>query len=236
MMKTQAWEKPQLKTQRKLGSTVQLNSQTQTQEQPQANPQGKGTLPELALLERAMPSYPVAKDGATVILDYLVGMFVLSAKMAFLPVAGRTYYLYLRSGQWTLSMVSPKEWGPLWQADYAGACARREDGTWTFNAGAGLASNPEMVASIGQFKDNAFAVLDSQSPLREQLPFYAENLSYYPRVMAWGLSRSLQHSLDALPDAQVSARALLHASSGLSSWVSGLEFIPVDATPKLSHG
>ncbi len=159
------------------------------------NPQGKGQVPVLQSLEvvRQLP----ARDRSTEewLLDYLIGALVISAEFSFKPIPNKAYYLYWLDGDWTLSIISPDEWGNRLRTTPVARCKLREDYSWILTPYESVKNNPEVLAAIADFQTAFIEFIDSPSPVVENLPFCRAELSWYPRLMAFGLSKSLELSL-----------------------------------------
>jgi hypothetical protein len=188
------------------------------------NPQGKGQLPTLQALQEVSVGALPRRSREEWLLDYMAGALVLSARFAFKPVVGRAYYLYWKEGSWSLSMVSPQEWGTRLASSPVARCTLRSDLSWQLSAlerpgldgpgrdgpgldGAGL--DEEVSAALLAFQQAFRDQLDTDQPLADILPYHNDALPWYPRLMGLALAKTLQTSLDCLPAPLRSGRALL---------------------------
>ena len=175
------------------------------------NPQGKGLVPVLQHWESHRPTAVVAKPPRQLLGDYLVSLLILSASFGFKPVPERGYYLYLRDGQWQLSLIAPWEWPNGSTRLFAGECQLRADMTWQLTPAEDLQEFPELVAALEAFQAGFLELLNSDAPLEDDLPLYVARLPFYQRLLATGLSASLSRST------QVAKREGISAKQWLSS-------------------
>jgi hypothetical protein len=175
----------------------------------QGNPQGKGLVPSLQSLEafRRLPARD--RSSREWLLDYLAGALVLSAKFSFRPLINRTYYLYWCDGEWTLSMISPAQWGDRLRASPVAECVLRDDYSWTLVVHESVAHNPDLLAALAAFQAGFLTHIDTPKPLVDGLPFCQADLSWYPRLMALGLSKSLKVSMDRAGTGNKTGQGLL---------------------------
>ncbi|WP_339338604.1 hypothetical protein [uncultured Oceanicoccus sp.] len=161
----------------------------------QPNPQGKGLVPVLQALQ-PLHQLPAHDRSSKVWLhDYLAGALIVSAKFSFKPIINQTYYLYWHEDEWTLSMISPLEWGVRLQASPVASCVLRDDYSWQLSPHNSVAQNPEVLAALATFQAGFVDFIDTTTPLVDKLPFHQPNLPWYPRLMALGLAKTLQGSL-----------------------------------------
>jgi hypothetical protein len=173
------------------------------------NPQGKGVVPLLADWQSTRPARVEAKTPAHLLLDWFASMLVLSAEFSFKPVAGQCYYLYLREGNWHLSLISPEEWGERRIGDCLGRCRLRHDMTWQIEADDEPAELSALRAQLATLLEAFLSDLDCDAAAETRLPGYTRNLPYYRRLLATGLGTSLRESLHAAGEATNPARSLL---------------------------
>jgi hypothetical protein len=159
------------------------------------NPEGKGLSTFLMDRHRTEPRGIVAKPARQLIADLFASMLVLSARFKFPPVAGKTYYLYYLDYDFSLSLIGPAEWSNEKRRNFVASCTLRTDMTWTIAPSAELSDNDQGSEAIGRYYDAFVATLDTNLAIEEILPFYVPNLSYYQRLYASALSRSLYMSL-----------------------------------------
>ena len=124
--------------------------------------------------------------------DYFTSMLVLSSAFKFRPVVGQEYYLYRMNEDWSLSLIAPSEWSSERRQAYVGQCELHADMTWTIRPSDDLANRESTVSAIADFHEAFVAKLKSDIPLEEMLPTYVAKFSYYQRLFASALSRSLR--------------------------------------------
>ena len=160
------------------------------------NPQGKGLVGFLQDWEYAKPQGVVAKPAGRILADYFTSLLILSAAFKFKPAFGTEYYLYRDEAGWSLSLISPDEWGTSARAEcFVGTCMLHGDSTWSIEPSDNLKNPGPIADAVGEFYAGFVDKLDSHNPLEEELPFYAGKLPYYQRLFAAALSRSLRSSL-----------------------------------------
>lgn len=186
------------------------------------NPQGKGLVGFLLDWEYAKPRQVVAKPSGRILADYFTSLLVLSAAFKFKPAFGTDYYLYRDDCGWSLSLISPDEWGTSEKTEaFVGTCMLHGDSTWSIEPSDNLKNPGPIADAVGEFYAAFVDKLDCPQPLEEEFPFYAGNLPYYQRLFAAALSRSLRTSLIYGDQLQRESRR----------W---LEQLPRDATRLLS--
>lgn len=160
------------------------------------NPQGKGQVGFLQDWHESSPRGVVAKPAGRLLADYFTSLLVLSADFKFKPAYDTDYYLYRETPRWTLSLVAPDEWGSEEkQQRFVGTCVMHRDATWSIVPGPNLASAGPVADAVGQFYAGFIQKLDSEEHLENELPIYEPGLSYYQRLFAAALSRSLKGSM-----------------------------------------
>jgi hypothetical protein len=155
------------------------------------NPEGKGVNGFLGDWCATEPRGVVAKPGRQVLAELFTSLLALSASFKYQPVPGRSNYLYWIDGQWSLSLIAPHEWSEERRAGFAGTCVLQQDMTWTIIPSDRLAENEGVFAAIRRFYDSFTEMLDTDLKLEEILPYYVGSLSYYQRLLASALSRSV---------------------------------------------
>jgi hypothetical protein len=159
------------------------------------NPQGKGLVPVLQSLAALQQLPTHDRSSRQWLLDYLAGALIVSAKFSFKPLINRTYHLYWCEDEWTLSMISPREWGDRLQTSPVAACVLRDDYSWQLSPHESVAQNHELMAALDTFQAGFLAFIDTTTPLVDNLPFHQADLPWYPRLVALGLAKTLQASL-----------------------------------------
>ncbi len=177
--------------------------------QANPNPQGKAALPHLSELQAWRSVEVAAPQAGKVVVDFLCGLLVLSADFSFKPVPGVVYYLYLREGRWTLSLIGPEEWRPSRGQDYAAKCELEHDATWCITPASNLADKGSILEALYAFEQAFRTRMVTAGRLVDDLPHYESTLPYYRRVLASGLAGSLACSLRRLGLEEASGQQLL---------------------------
>ena len=172
----------------------------------QSNPEGKGAHPFLADWQATTPRGVVEKPERQVLAELFTSMLVLSAAFKYQPVPGAPNYLYWTDGQWSLSLIAPHEWSNDRRAGFAGTCVLQRDMTWTIDPSGRLHANTAVTDAVRRFYAGFARMLDTDLTLEEILPDYAGNLSYFQRLYASALSRSLRGTLTRGDQAAKSCR------------------------------
>ena len=160
-----------------------------------ANPQGKGLVPIIDDWRDAQPSTVRARSPREVLRDYLVTSLVVAAEIRFKPRPGVPYFLYLAQDSWKLSLLSPEDWRSQQPGPCLGRCVMQSDMTWQLTPRPGIEEQPEMVEALSAFREGFADWLNQDGTLEDHLPFYVRELPYYRRLLAAGMSSSLQKSL-----------------------------------------
>ena len=170
------------------------------------NPEGKGLNGFLADWIQTEPRSIVAKPQRQILAEFFTSMLVLSATFKFRPAVGTLNYLYWINGEWSLSLIAPKEWSNERCAGFAGTCLLQRDMTWTISPSDMLADDNPVSDAIGRFYDAFADMLDTDLALEEILPFYVGRIPYYQRIYASALSRSLHATVILSDQASTSCR------------------------------
>jgi hypothetical protein len=101
-------------------------------------------------------------------------------------------YLYLVNGEWVLSLIAPEEWPEDRSESCAGTCVLQPDRTWTISPSPQLGRDTPVAEAMSRFYQAFAGSLDADGVLEDLLPFHAGELSYYPRMNANALSRSIR--------------------------------------------
>lgn len=179
-----------------------------------ANPQGKGLVPVMQAWRGAQPTHVKAKAPGRLLADYFTTLLILSAEFAFKPCRGVAYYLYRAESAWQLSLIGPSEWGQRLPGPCLGRCELKNDMTWRLHAVENIEDHPSLLAALEQFREAFAHLLDQAGSLEEGLPFYAQQLPYYQRLLAAGMASSLSQSIQL---AGLSGRSSRHWLDDLSS-------------------
>ena len=159
-----------------------------------ANPQGKGLVPVLEHWHALRPAPAAAKEPGRLLADYCLSSLVLSARFAFKPVVGKTYFLYWCQTEWRLSLISPQEWGRRQPGSFAGACQLQTDLTWQLLSVGDAAQDPDLARALAAFLEAFAASIEEAEDIEAALPVYLPHLPYYQRMLATGLASSLKVS------------------------------------------
>ena len=170
------------------------------------NPEGKGLNPLLRDWRRSEPRGVVGKPQHQILAEFFTSMLVLSANFKYQPVVGVPNYLYWINGEWLLSLIAPQEWSTERSTRFAGTCVLHLDRTWTINPSKSLAADNAVSEAIARFYEAFTDIMDSDLTFEEILPFYAGRLSYYQRLNANALSRSIRASMILGDQTAVSCR------------------------------
>lgn len=155
------------------------------------NPEGKGVNGLLDDWRATEPRGVVAKQPRQVLADLFASMLVLSAEFKYRPVTGRKNYLYWIDGEWSLSLIAPDEWSGARRAAFVATCVLQRDMTWKILPSDRLPGNDHAIEAIRHFYRGFVRMLDTDLTLEEILPFHVSSLSYYQRLYASALSRSV---------------------------------------------
>ncbi len=185
-----------------------------------ANPQGKGSLSLLDDLNSFKQYRAAAKDIPEWLADYFTSLFVLNASFGFKPVMNKPYYLYYDDNQWKLSLIEPDKWNNCPYVYFA-KCILHEDRSWSLTPVDNWNDNQDLVTQVNLMKRDFFESLNSNKPIVESLPYFAEHLPYYRRLAAFGLANSLKQSLQLTlghdESQEISARNILQQTKNSGS-------------------
>ena len=160
-----------------------------------ANPDGKGASGVLLDWRESTPRGVVAKPQHQLLAELFTSLLVLSAKFRYKPAIGAANYLYLIEGEWVLSLIAPDEWSDGRHEDFVGTCVLQRDRTWTIRPSERLGEDTPAARALARFYEAFAETLDKDGVLEDLLPFHAETLSYYQRMNANALSRSMRAAL-----------------------------------------
>ena len=174
------------------------------------NPEGKGQVGFLLDWAYSSPRAVVVKPAPQLLADYFTSLLVLSSTFKFKPVFGKNYYLYIEDGRWALSLISPDEWNDaVKQRAFVGTCVLHDDSTWSIEPSGNIREECAVADQLAAFYDGFIDKLDSKEVLEDGLPVYEAGLTYYQRLFASALSRSLKASLAKGGQTGLSAEAWL---------------------------
>ena len=160
-----------------------------------ANPQGKGLeriSDALQILQEVRVEH---KKPIQILRDYCCSLLVLASEFSFLPIPNRYYFLFLSGDKFKLSPISPNEWGHGRFGDYIAKCRLETDMTWSGIWRQDLGDFPALSEKIRGHMRNSLELIFESDKITDNLPFFDRNLSYYRRVLALGLSSSIELSL-----------------------------------------
>ena len=175
-----------------MGEVERYQSRAVAGRKEDGNPEGKGQSGFLLDWYRSEPRGVVAKPQRQVLAEFFTSMLVLSAKFKYKPAVGIPNYLYWTDGEWSLSLISPDEWSQQRREGFAGTCVLHPDMTWTIAPSSLLADDNPVSDAVARFYDGFAEALNTDLTLEEILPFYAGRMTYYPRLYASALSRSVR--------------------------------------------
>lgn len=171
------------------------------------NPQGKGLVTVLQDWAAMKPVLHGRKAPAEFLRDYCLSSLILSANFRIKPVIGKRYYLYWTKQGWSLSLVSPAEWGVQIPGEFLAPCRLRSDMTWDIDTSK-LDETSAATTMAQCFISGFFERFAQQDNVAAHLPFYVEELPYYQRMLGTALASSLERSLP--PEAN-DVKKLLHS-------------------------
>jgi hypothetical protein len=162
------------------------------------NPQGKGLVPLLQGLDRhRLGRLLPPKQIEQVEMELFTSMFVLQSEFCFNPVPNRAYFLYQKEGVFRLLLVAPHEWGSTpYQGRFIGSCILHDDRTWTLALDPAMEHDKDFMAHIVCEQNKLQRALEHADTLEDILPVFVENFSYYGRILAFILGKSLSISMD----------------------------------------
>lgn len=156
------------------------------------NPDGKGANGFMLDWYRSEPRGLSAKPQRQVLAELFTSMLVLSSQFKYKPSVGVANYLYWIDGEWSLSLIAPDEWSVKHQTGFVGTFILQHDMTWTITPSVLLGNDNPLTDAVARFYDAFAQALDTDLTLEEILPFYVGHMSYYQRLYASALSRSVR--------------------------------------------
>lgn len=161
-----------------------------------SNPQGKGVVGIIEDLRACTPTQVQAKTSHQWLADYFTSTLVLGAKYGFKPVVGRDYYLYFKDQEWKLSLIEPQAWSSHNPGIFFAASVLNKDMSWSLTLSSDWQKHPTVVKALNDLEHAFIQCISDETPLLEKLPFFIQQLSYYQRLGANALARSLKQSLE----------------------------------------
>ncbi|MEM7610633.1 MAG: hypothetical protein AAF270_03070 [Pseudomonadota bacterium] len=173
---------------------------------PETYAHGQGTVGFLMDWYASTPRGVVEKPRRQVLAEFFTSMLVLSAEFKYKPSVGTDNFLYYVDKRWELSLIAPDQWSDARRAGFAGTCRLLADRTWTISPSDRLGEDTEVADAVGRFYDGFRLAMDSDGTLEDILPFFAGKFSYYRRLGANALSRSIRATTILNGDRQTPAR------------------------------
>jgi hypothetical protein len=160
------------------------------------NPQGKGIVPVLqGLQQHWLAPVVLPKQIDQIEMELFTSLFVLQSELKFNPVPGKSYWMYETDTGYRLLLVSPDEWHRPYPGRFIGECVLQKDRTWTLMLDDSLAADKDFMAMIEAQRRKLHSALARAEKIDDLLPAFESSLSYYGRVMAFILGRSLLTSM-----------------------------------------
>src|SRR5688572_1921758 len=160
------------------------------------NPQGKGIVPVLqGLQQHWLQPVVLPKQIDQIEMELFTSLFVLQSELKFNPVPGKSYWMYETGTGYRLLLVGPDEWHKPYPGRFIGECVLQKDRTWTLMLDDSLAEDRSFMDMIEAQRKKLHSALASAEKIDDLLPAFEPSLSYYGRVMAFILGRSLLTSM-----------------------------------------
>lgn len=179
-----------------------------------ANPQGKG---QVAVLSHwpTMPQWLEVKPDEQWLPEFFYSLLVLSAVFKFKPVPGNQYYLYLKSDQLALSLIEPERSGGRF-GDFVAHCLLQSDLTWQLRFNDEIKQQNQTQQFLQRFYKGFIHFMDQDIAIDKLLPYYSANLSFFPRVYAHAMAKTIRGSLIAEDRLQLPGRHWLPTLQALT--------------------
>ena len=178
-----------------LGHRLVQKKETRVEQRSKNTHQGKGLVLVLQDLSSAAPFELSAKSSDEAAQDYCWSALVLSAAFGFRVVPGQSYYLYLDSSAWKLSMISPAEWGHRIPGTFVGSCDLRVDMTWSLVFDELIVEGSAVHDALLQYLTGIREQLLQSGSWEALLRRGERHLPYQQRVLTTALASSLRQSL-----------------------------------------
>lgn len=157
--------------------------------------QDKGLVLVLQDLHARAPGHLRSKSSTEAVQDYCWSALVLSAAFGFKVVPTQIYHLYLVGGRWSLSLITPQEWGNRVPGPYVGRCVLRHDMTWALSFDESVEEGSEVHGALLQYLEGIRAQLHKAGSWEALLRKGEKHLPYQQRVLATALASSMRQSL-----------------------------------------
>lgn len=92
-------------------------------------------------------------------------------------------------------MVAPHEWHRPYSGCFIGECILQDDRTWTLALGEGVADDDAFMLEIEKQRTALQGLLEEANCIEEALPVYKKSFSFYGRILAFSLGKSLDISM-----------------------------------------
>lgn len=164
--------------------------------QKNPNPQGKGVVPVLQGLQKHwLEPVVLPKQIDQIEMELFTSLFVLQSELKFNPVPHKPYFMYETLEGYRLLMVGPDEWHKPYPGRFIGECVLQTDRTWTLTLSPALAGDSEFINRIEELRGRLRLAMEGATKIEDVLPTFESSLSYYGRIMAFILGRSLLTSM-----------------------------------------
>jgi len=164
--------------------------------QNKPNPQGKGLSTVLdALVDNQAKSSLSPKNIDQVSSELFTSLFVLNTNFEFRPVVGNSYWLYHTRNKFKLFSTAPNDWACGQPGIFIGECILQNDITWTIQLNQEISQQEWFISYMEEQKNKLQESLENSSSLEEAMPYYVKQMSYYSRLLAYGLGTSLNTSM-----------------------------------------
>ena len=160
------------------------------------NPQGKGVVPVLqGLQQHWLAPVVLPKQIDQIEMELFTSLFVLQSELKFNPVPHKSYWMYETDTGYRLLLVGPDEWHKPYPGRFIGERVLQKDRTWTLMLDEALAGDKTFMNMIEAQRVKLHTAFEGAEKIDDLLPAFEPSLSYYGRVMAFILGRSLLTSM-----------------------------------------
>lgn len=174
-----------------------MSMMTAVMKQKNPNPQGKGLSRILDELSRSQARHSLPpKNIDQVSSELFTSLFVLNTNFQFRPVAAKSYWLYYTNNKFKLFLTAPDDWACGQPGVFIGECVLQNDITWTISLDPEIADATWFIEHIEEQKKRVQDSLENSASLEDAMPYYVSGISYYSRLLAYGLGTSLKTSME----------------------------------------
>ncbi len=164
--------------------------------QNKPNPQGKGLSTVLdSLVDSQVKTSLPPKNIDQVSSELFTSLFVLNTNFEFRPVAGNSYWLYHTRDKFKLFSTAQNAWACGQPGIFIGECVLQNDVTWTIQLDQEVSQQEWFIRHMDEQIIFLQESLENSISLEEAMPFYVKKMSYYSRLLAYGLGTSLNTSM-----------------------------------------